>query len=164
MTNNQWSWGSLHVFTTLCFHICCIFWLLIFIKYEKVKMWKGKKLDRVSSADSAFYKLKLVSLILFQYFLLRNCAFIMIFWIGSRIRSLYMTLGGSKDSGYHVLSESIWFVWSKTLHNREKLRYHDCDTQHTDITNRKLGQYSAETEFSKIKPHPLHLHKQRRWS
>jgi len=28
---------------------------------------------------------------------------------------------------YHYLSENIWFVWSKTLHNGEKLRCYSCD-------------------------------------
>ena len=32
---------------------------------------------------------------------------------------------------YHYLSENIWIVWSKTLHNGEKMRCHACET-HTD--------------------------------
>ena len=38
-------------------------------------------------------------------------------------------------SVYHYLSENIWFVWSKTFQNEEKLRCHACD----GITDTHIG-------------------------
>ena len=63
---------------------------------------------------------------------LRICVFVFVYLCVRHLGTLY-----------HYLSE-IWFVWSNTLHNGEKLICHACDT-HT-YRHRKVVQYSAKAE------------------
>ena len=62
------------------------------------------------------------------------------------------------DSGCHVLSENVWFVWSKTFHNGLKLRCHACERR----THTQLWQYSSDaglTETLRIIIVPKHTAK-----
>ena len=73
------------------------------------------------------------------------CVFVFVYLHVRHLGTLFLR------SLYHYLSENIWFVWSKTLHNGEKLRCHACDRQtdrQTD-THVKVEQYSAEAESAK---------------
>ena len=54
-----------------------------------------------------------------------------------------MSGGPLVDSGCHVLSENVWFVWSKTFHNGLKLRCHACERR----THTQLWQYSSDAEL-----------------
>ena len=66
------------------------------------------------------------------------CVFVFVYLHVRHLGTLFLR------SLYHYLSENIWFVWSKTLHNGEKLRCYACDTRtHTHV---KVEQYSAEAE------------------
>ena len=49
-------------------------------------------------------------------------------------------------SWYHYLSENIWFLWSKTLHNWENLRCHACDGH----THTHTCEFSAVFHLDRI--------------
>ena len=50
------------------------------------------------------------------------CVFVFVYLHVRHLGTLFLR------SLYHYLSENIWFVWSKTLHNGEKMRGYACDT------------------------------------
>ena len=61
-------------------------------------------------------------------------------WVWWVRKGDYWVVGGSVDSGCHKLSENIWFVWSKTYYEGERVRCHACGRMDKHVKVGQLGR------------------------